>query len=201
MDQQSMNEVVAPSSDAPTRRDVLRVSGTAGLSILTGMTVNVGRAYPADSTKKIRMGVVGGGFGTSFYWNEHPNCVVTGVTDLRPDRRKKLRDVYQCDSVYDSLEIMVKQADDIDAVAVFSGALDHVKHAKMCMDQGWHVISAVPACFTLEEAASLKETVVRTGLSYMMAETSYYRQDCIFARELHRKGAFGNLFYVEGEYY
>lgn len=185
----------------PTRREVLHVSGTAALSILSAVTWQVGRAYPADSTKKIRIGVVGGGFGTQFYWNEHPNCVVTGVTDLREDRRQKLRDVYQCDTVYDSLEQMVKRADDIDAVAVFSGALDHVKHSKLCLDRGWHVISAVPACFTLEEAALLKETVERTGLTYMMAETSYYRQQCMFARQLYQEGAFGNLFYVEGEYY
>ncbi|MCP4856096.1 MAG: Gfo/Idh/MocA family oxidoreductase [Fuerstiella sp.] len=165
------------------------------------MTLNVGEACPADSTKKIRIGVVGGGFGLQFHWNEHPNCVVTGVTDLRTDRRKKLRETYDCDAVYESLEEMVRDAKDIDAVAVFSGALDHVKHARMCMNNGWHVISAVPACVTLDEAAELRATVERTGLQYMMAETSYYRSDCIFARELHRKGAFGKLFYVEGEYY
>ena len=35
------------------------------------------------------MGVVGGGFGSSFQWHEHPNCIVTGVTDLRADRREQ----------------------------------------------------------------------------------------------------------------
>ncbi|MBI3464291.1 MAG: Gfo/Idh/MocA family oxidoreductase [Planctomycetes bacterium] len=201
MDHTPMHKTAARTDKDLSRREILYLSGPAALSILSGMTLSVGRAYPAESAKKIRIGVVGGGFGLSFYWNEHPNCVVTGVTDLRPERRERLRQVYRCDAVYDSLEVMVQQAQDIDAVAVFSGALDHVKHAKMCLDRGWHVISAVPACFTLEEAALLKETVERSGLIYMMAETSYYRQDCIFARELHRKGVFGNLFYVEGEYY
>jgi predicted dehydrogenase len=196
----TMNES-ATSNHELSRREVLRVSGPAALSLVGGLTLEVGRAYPAESTRKIRLGVVGGGFGTQFYWNEHPNCVVTGVTDLRPDRRNKLREVYGCDTVYDSLESMAAQATDIDAVAIFSGALDHVKHAKICMDRGWHVISAVPACYSLEEAALLSETVERTGLTYMMAETSYYRSDSVFARELYRKGAFGNLFYVEGEYY
>jgi len=191
----------AGSSGATSRRDVLRVSGAAAAAIVSGMAWPVGRAYPADTTKKIRMAVVGGGFGTQFYWNEHPNCIVTGVTDLRPDRREKLREVYKCDTVYDSLETMIRQADDIDAVAIFSGAVDHVKHAKMCFERGWHVISAVPACSTLEEAATLKGLVESTGLSYMMAETSYYRAECILARELYRQGVFGNLFYVEGEYY
>ena len=46
----------------------------------------------------------------------------------------------------------------------------------------------------------LKEEKERTGLKYMLAESSWYRQECIFARNLYRKGGFGELFYTEGEY-
>jgi predicted dehydrogenase len=188
------------SKTSVTRRNFLELSGglTAG-AILS----SAGAAFSADKAagRRIRIGVVGGGFGSTFHWHEHPGCVVAGVTDLRPDRRDKLRKVYQCDKAYDSLETMIKEAKDIDAVAVFSGALDHVKHAKLCLERGWHVISAVPACHTLEEARELKDAVKRTGLSYMMAETSYYRPECILMREMVRKGAMGNLFYTECEYY
>ena len=63
--------------------------GTMGLS-----------ADEPKSRRKVRIGVVGGGFGTAFQWHQHPNCVVTGVTDLRADRRETLRNVYKCDQVY-----------------------------------------------------------------------------------------------------
>jgi predicted dehydrogenase len=184
-----------------SRRRFLEFSGATALLTTGGILTQAGRAWPAESTRKIRMGVVGGGFGAGFWWHEHPHCVVTGVTDLREDRRKRLRDRYRCDAVYDSLEIMVQKADDIDAVAVFSGAPDHAKHVKMCMERGWHVVSAVPACIGLEEAAMLKEVKEKTGLRYMMAESSYYRQECILARNLYREGVFGELFYSEVEYY
>ena len=180
-----------------SRRSFLELSGSAVAATLT----HVGRAYPAETGKTIRMGVVGGGFGASFHWHEHPNCVVTGVTDLRADRRERLRKHYKCDAVYDSLEIMIKRAKDIDAVAVFSGATDHAKHVKMCMENGWHVVSACPACTRLEDAGTLKTLKEKTGLKYMMAESSYYRQDCIFARNLFNAGGFGELFYSEVEYY
>ena len=176
-------------------------SSTAALLAAGGVLAQAGRAYPAETTKRIRMGVVGGGFGASFHWHEHPNCVVTGVTDLIPARRDVLKNNYKCDAVYDSLEEMIRQAKDIDAVAVFSGAPDHAKHVKMCMDRGWHVVCAVPACFSIEEAEMLKEVKEKTGLTYMMAESSYYRQECIFARNLHKAGGFGELFYSEVEYY
>jgi len=189
------------SKNGVSRRSFLELSGVTALLATGDLLTRAGRAYPQETGKKIRMGVVGGGFGAGFWWHEHPNCVVTGVTDLYPQRREILRNRYGCDKVYDSLEIMIKDAQDIDAVAVFSGAPDHPKQVKMCMERGWHVVSAVPACLTLEEAAMLKEVKEKTGLTYMMAESSWYRQECIFARNFFREGGFGELFYSEVEYY
>jgi predicted dehydrogenase len=160
----------------------------------------VGRAA-AQSTKRVRIAVAGGGFGTSFQWHEHLNCTVTAVTDLRSDRREALRKRYQCDNTYASLDEMLRREKNVDAVAVFTGAPDHYRHAEMCMKRGLHVISAVPAVMTLEEAEKLKALKESTGLRYMMAETSYYRGATIYARDLYRKGAFGELFYTELEYY
>ncbi len=171
------------------------------MSLLSGLTLPLGCAYAQEPQKTIRLGVVGGGFGAAFFWHQHPHCRVTGVTDLQPDRRLRLRETYGCDTTYDSLEDMVQHATDIDAVAIFSAPMDHVRHAQLCMERGWHVISAVPACWTLEEAALLKETVERTGLTYMLAETSYYRQPAILARQLFRDGVLGKVFYTEAEYY
>lgn len=197
-----MNDHDQADSGRRSRRSFLEVSGATAALIAGGdLLTRAGRAYPQETGKTIRMGVVGGGFGATFHWHQHPNCVITAVTDLYPERRERLRNHYQCDNVYDSLEEMIQQAKDVDAVAVFSGATDHAKHTKMCMDRDWHVVAAVPACVTLEEAAMLKELKERTGLRYMLAESSWYRQECIFARNLYREGVFGELFYTEGEYY
>jgi len=174
--------------------------GTGALAAAGLMLGQAGRPAP-DSAKKIRLGVVGGGFGTQFYFNEHPNCQVTAVTDLRADRRQKLRDTYRCDTAYDSLEEMLRREKNLDAVAIFSGAVDHCRHVEAVMRRGLHVLSAVPACFTLEEAARLKEIKEKTGLRYMMAETSCYRPGCIYARNLFRQGGFGEIFYSELAYY
>ncbi|MEK7404747.1 MAG: Gfo/Idh/MocA family oxidoreductase [Acidobacteriota bacterium] len=159
-----------------------------------------GAALPA-AARKIRLAVVGGGFGATFHWHEHPNCVVAAVADLRPDRRTRLRDYYRCDNVYESLETLIEKEKKLDAVAVFTGAPDHYKHVEMCFRRGLHVVSACPACFTLEEAEKLKEIKEKTGLRYMMAESSYYRPACIYARDLFRRGGFGKIFYTEAEYY
>lgn len=152
------------------------------------------------SHNKIRIGVVGGGFGTSFYWHEHPDCVVEAVSDLIPERRARQMQVYGCSKAYASLEELILDPL-VDAVAVFSGAPDHVRHAVASMKAGKHVICAVPACMSVEEAELLVETVQTTGLTYMMAETSWYHQSVITARNWFREGKFGSLFYTEAEYH
>ena len=120
-------------------------------------------AFTAEpSAKKIRIGVVGGGFGRSFYWHEHPNCVVAAVSDLRPERREALRKTYGCDKSYESLEKLILDKE-IDAVAIFTPAPDHVRHSVAALNAGKHVICAVPAAMSLEECQLLVETVKRTG--------------------------------------
>ncbi len=152
------------------------------------------------ASKKIRIGVVGGGFGRSFYWHEHPNCIVEAVSDLIPERRNALMETYKCGKSYPSLEEMVKDKN-IDAIAVFTEGPNHVKHDILCMEHGKHVISAVPACWgTVEEAEKLLDAVKKYGLTYMMAETSYYNQATISVRKMHKNGEFGDLYYCKSQY-
>lgn len=184
-----------------TRRNLLLASGAVALLPQHLSAAQAGRPAPVGSDKKIRLAVVGGGFGSSFFFHEHPNCVVTAVTDLRPERRDRLMQVYRCNNAYPSLEEMLKQEKNIDAVAIFSGATAHYRHTEMCMNRGLHVYSAVPACYTLEEAERLKALKEKTGLRYMMGETSYYREGCIAARQLFESGWFGEIFYTEASYY
>lgn len=156
--------------------------------------------WQQQSDKKIRIGVVGGGFGLAFHWHEHPNCIVEAVSDLIPERCEMLQGRYECAKAYESLEKLILDPK-IDAVAVFTPAPDHARHVKLCMEHGKHVVSACPACMTLEEAAEMKEVKERTRLKYMTAETSYFRWETITARRLFAQGQFGELVYCEGEYY
>ena len=186
-----------------SRREFLRVSGMAlaGMALAPGIiSAQQREAATMKSDKKIRIGVVGGGFGTSFYWHEHPNCIVEAVSDLRPERRQRLKDVYKCGKSYESLEKLILDKD-TDAVGVFTEAPNHVRHAVACMKEGKHVISAVPACHSIEEAEQLANMVKKTGLKYMMAETSYWHPAVITARQWYKEGRFGEIFFAEAEYH
>lgn len=183
---------------AISRRDFL----AAGAATVGAAAVARGARAGAQpsSDERIRIGVVGGGFGAGFHWHQDPNCIVEAVSDLVPGRRDHLMKRYGCEKTYGSLGELIED-DAIDAVAVFTGAPDHVRHCVAVMDRGKHCICAVPAAMTLEECEQLVEAKERNGVKYMMAETSYYRWPTITARQMYQDGTFGKIVYSEAEYY
>jgi predicted dehydrogenase len=185
-----------PNSSVQNRREFLRATSAATAGVMLASQY----ARAAEPTRrKIRMGVVGGNFGNAFFWHEHPDCVVEAVSDLIPERRERLMKTYKCSKSYESLEKLILDKN-IDAVAIFTPAPDHVRHVTATLKAGKHAICAVPAAQTLEDCQLLIDTVKQTGLTYMMAETGYYQQPTISARKFYQEGQFGKLFYVESEY-
>ena len=152
---------------------------------------------PRASEKQIKIGIVGGGFGASFQWHLDPNCKVAAFCDLREDRLKRLTDGYGPGQTYKSFREFLKHPQ-LDAVAVFTPAPLHVWMATEAMKAGKHVISAVPAGMSVEELEQLLECVKKTGLKYMMAETSYYRAEIMTCQEWSQQGKFGKHFLFGG---
>jgi len=156
------------------------------------------------SGRKVRVGIVGYGvcrFGAAFGFQDHPNVEVVAVSDLIPERRQGLMKACRCDKSYESLKVLVKDPG-IEAVFVATDAPNHVRHCIEVLNHGKHVMTAVPAVFgSIKQAEQLLEAVQRTGLKYMMAETSCFRADCYGMRKIYEAGGFGRLVYSEGEYY
>ncbi len=156
------------------------------------------------SDRKVRVGIAGYGacrFGALFEFQSHPNVEVVAVTDLFPDRCAELAKETRCNKKYPSLEEMVKD-DRIEAIFLATDAPSHARHAIEVLKHGKHVATAVPAVYgSLEDADRLYEAVKRSGLKYMMFETSCYHADNHAMREIYKAGGFGKIIYSEGEYF
>ena len=201
-------------TDTPIgRRPFLKTLGlgSLGAAAVTHAAAQALAARPAKATtwkpvsdRKIRFGIVGYGvcrFGAKFGFQNHPNVEVVAVSDLVPDRRAGLMKACRCEKSYESLEVLVKDPT-IEAVFVATDAPNHARHCMEVLRNGKHVMTAVPATFgSVEEADQLLQTVRRTGLKYMMAETSVFRADCWAMRQVYQAGGFGRLVYSDGEYY
>jgi predicted dehydrogenase len=211
----TLNENARPApGNALPRRGFLETLGLGSMgAAFAGALAGSGRAadlrenrkpWQAVSDRKVRVGIVGYGvcqFGAAFGFQDHPNVEIVAVSDLFPDRRDGLMKACRCGKSYESLEVLVKDPK-IEAVFVATDAPSHARHCREVLNHGKHVMCAVPAAWgSLEDAGQLLETVKRTGLKYMMAETSCYHAACHAMRTIYHAGGFGRLVFSEGEYY
>jgi predicted dehydrogenase len=147
------------------------------------------------------IGIVGAGqFSKSFatLWDLHPNVSSLQVTDLKAERAEQLASNYQTAVTVASYEEML--ASDVDAVAIFTQRWTHAPLVLAALEAGKHVYSAVPMATELTDIDEIVSAVKRTGLIYMMGETSYYNPATVFIRQKIREGALGQVFYSEGDY-
>jgi predicted dehydrogenase len=107
--------------------------------------------------------------------------------------------VYSCSKSYESLEKLILDPK-IEAVFIATPAPDHVRHVVATLKAGKHVMCTVPAANSIEECYKLKDAVLSTGLTYMMAETSVFRQNTISVKNFFKEGLFGNIFSAAAEY-
>jgi predicted dehydrogenase len=149
-----------------------------------------------------RLGMVGAGqFAGSFasLFRVHPGVADVSVTDLLPDRAAELSDRLGGARVQATFEAMLADPA-VDAVALFTQRWTHGPLVIRALSAGKHVYSAVPMAIEVREIEEIIDLVGRTGLTYMMGETSYYNPATVYARQRLAAGDFGRVFYSEGDY-
>jgi predicted dehydrogenase len=170
----------------------------------TGNEQAIEKTWRPVSNRKVRVGLIGYGackFASAFGFQDHPNVEVVAVSDLIPERCAELAKVTNCKKTYPSLEALIKD-DTIEAVFIATDAPSHAQNCIDALNHGKHVACAVPAVWgSLDDAYRLHETVKKTGLKYMMFETSMFHEDLYAMRQLYKAGKLGEIVYSEGEYY
>lgn len=148
------------------------------------------------------MAVIGAGqfsahFATLFQL--HPGVGDLFAVDVLPERAERLAADLGLAGTRPSFEAVLED-DSIDAVAIFTQRWTHGPLVAAALRAGKHVYSAVPMTPSQAEMREIVELVERTGLVYMMGETSQYNPATVFARKKLAEGAFGRVFYLEGDY-
>jgi predicted dehydrogenase len=129
----------------------------------------------------------------------HPDVDAVYVTDVHEDRAREHKERYNLAGTFPDADSMLASPD-VDAVAIFTQRWTHGPLVVQALEAGKHVYSAVPMAISAEEIEAIIRTVERTGLTYMMGETSYYNPAVVYARERIAAGAWGRVFYSEGDY-
>jgi predicted dehydrogenase len=149
----------------------------------------------------ISLGLVGAGqFSGQFaqLFKLHPGVSLVYVTDVLPERALELCEQQGLAGTFTDFDALL--ASDVDAVAIFTQRWTHGPLVVKALRAGKHVYSAVPMAISEQEIADILRAVQETGLTYMMGETSYYNPATVYARGKQIDGAFGRVFYSEGDY-
>ena len=153
------------------------------------------------SDKKIRVGIVGLGFGAEFIpiYQRHPNAEMYAICRRNKKELDACGDRFGIRTRYTDLDAMLKDPN-IDAVHINSPIADHAPQSIKALEAGKHVASTVPAATTVDECRQIVESQRKSGTVYMMMETVVYSREYLFVKELYDKGELGRIQFLRGSH-
>jgi predicted dehydrogenase len=150
--------------------------------------------------KKIKVGFVGVNRSYGFLggFKSNPYTEVAAVCDINEQRVRDTAEAVVAKAFTDFSAMLEKGG--IDAVVVATPMHFHAPQAIAALERGIHVLSEVTAAVVMEEARALVQTAKKSKAIYMMAENYCYMQPNVQVLHMVRSGAFGEVYYAEGEY-
>ncbi|MEL7534146.1 MAG: Gfo/Idh/MocA family oxidoreductase [Bacteroidota bacterium] len=166
-------------------------------------------------SRKMRMGMVGGGRG-AFIGAVHRIAaamdgeieLVCGAFSSKPEKSiASGRDLYlpedRCYGTYQEMiekEKALPEGERMDFISIVTPNHVHVPPAIMALENGFHVICDKPLAYSLEEAKKLKEVVDRTGLTFALTHNYTGYPMVKHARDMIKDGVLGKIRKVVVEY-
>ena len=158
-------------------------------------------------SKKIRMAVIGaGGMGahTAPIYARCPDLELTAFCDTAPGRAEEVAAWFNHETGSHSLAFSsygaMTESCAYDAAYIACPPDMQVEIACLEMERGMHVMTQVPAAFTIDECWSLVNAVKKTGAVYVLAEQARYWDFIRRWRKMAKQGGFGKIVYAEGAY-
>jgi predicted dehydrogenase len=153
------------------------------------------------SSKKVRVAIVGLGFGAEFIpiYQAHPNAEMYAICRRSKSELEKCGDKYGIKVRYTEFEDLLRDPN-VDAVHINSPIADHAPQSIAALKAGKHVASTVPAATTIDECRQLVEAQRASGKVYMMMETVVYSREYLFVKELYDKGELGRIQFMRGSH-
>ena len=152
--------------------------------------------------KKLRVALVGLGFGGSFLpiYLDHPNVDYVGIFDTDPALLAKMTEAHPGAVPYESFEAILAD-DTLDAVHLVTPIPRHADQTVAVLDSGKHCACTVPMATSLEDLQRITDAVRRSGKNYMMMETTLYTYQYFYVKEMLDSGKLGKIQFMRGSHY
>ncbi|MDA0779300.1 MAG: Gfo/Idh/MocA family oxidoreductase [Proteobacteria bacterium] len=166
-------------------------------------------------TRKLRMGMVGGGTG-SFIGDVHRKAaaidgmieLVCGAFSSTPEKSISSGKALHLDAsrCYGSFEEMIQKekelAEDVrmDFVSIVTPNHMHFPPAKMALENGFHVVCDKPMTLTLDEALALEKMVAKSGKLFALTHNYTGHPLVKQAKAMVANGDLGNIRKIQVQY-
>ncbi len=155
------------------------------------------------STQRVRVGIVGLGFGAEFIpiYQAHPNAEMYAVCRRNRAELDACGDKFGIpkERRYTSYEDMLKDPN-LDAVHINSPIPDHGPQTIAALKAGKHVACTVPMATSKEQIKEIVELQRKVGKVYMMMETVVYAREYLVAKDLYDRGVLGRIQFLRGSH-
>jgi len=166
--------------------------------------------------KKLKMGMIGGGFG-AFIGDAHRRAsriandfeLVCGVFDPDYEKSKSFAQseniaVGRCYSSVDEMiksELALPSEKRIEVITIVTPNALHYSFAKKALEAGFHVVCEKPMTMTVEEAIDLEQLVEKKKLTFALTHTYTGYPMIRQMRDIISKGLLGNIQRIDAQYY
>ena len=149
------------------------------------------------SDKKIKVAIVGLGFGAEFIpiYQQHPNAEIVAICQRSRDKLDQIGEALNIEKRYTDYSELLKDPE-IEAVHINTPIPDHAPQSIQALKAGKHVACTVPMATSLEECEQIIKLTEETGLKYMMMETVVYSREFLFIKDLYDRGELGDIQYL-----
>ncbi|HTM55951.1 MAG TPA: Gfo/Idh/MocA family oxidoreductase [Pirellulales bacterium] len=156
--------------------------------------------YMAE-TKKVRVAIVGLGFGAEFIpiYQNHPHAEMYAVCQRSPQKLEQLGNAFGVGVRYTDFKDVLADPK-VDAIHINTPIPDHAAQSLAGLKAGKHLACTVPMATTIDECRAIVEAQRASGKSYMMMETVVYSREFLFVKQLYDQGVLGRLQFLRGSH-
>jgi predicted dehydrogenase len=159
-------------------------------------------AATESHTCKVRVAIVGMGFGASFVpiYLHHPDVAGVGIVDPDTATLHNAGDRFDIEQRHTSLDEIL-QSNAYDAIHLVTPIPLHAQQAVAVLRSGKHCACTVPMATSLEDIRRIIDAQRASGRNYMMMETAVYTRQFLLARDLVSSGRLGRVQFLRGAHY
>lgn len=172
-------------------------------SILDRFEKSIDDEKAIDSSKKLRIGIIGtGGIARAHIkgYLEFPDVEIVAGADLVPGKAKAFFEEFGVEGAkcYEShKEMLDDESLKLDAVSICTYNCTHAECAIYALDKGIHVLLEKPMCVTVDEAVEMIRAEKRSGKILSIGFQPRFDPNMKMVKAVVESGELGDIYYIQ----